>query len=134
MRKVFKSNAGAVKREIAKGCGKILENSSELILSRVKENTAVKTGKTRRGWVRFISYGGKRAVIGNVYKNALWEEFGTGEYTVNGRKGGWVYKNEYGEFIFTKGKPPKRAFQRAYNQCEGKVILMAEKTFKEGLK
>ena len=73
------------------------------------------------------------ATIGSGYENAIWEEYGTGEYAAagNGRKGGWVYKAPDGTFHYTKGKKPRRAFQRAYMKVKPKIIRRAKEIFGE---
>lgn len=113
------------------GVQKWLEQSSELILSKTKKNTAVDSGKTREGWVKIVNPEKHSAVVGNFLENAVWEEFGTGEYALleNGRKGGWIYKSKDGNFYFTKGKPPKRAFQKAFSESRQQAVLLAEKIF-----
>lgn len=122
--------------EIEKGCGVWLDKTADMIKEKASENTAVNTGKTRSGWGKNINYSQKSATIGNVHKNAVWEEFGTGRYAQNGngRKEGWKYKGDDGNFYFTNGKLPKHAFQRAFEQNQNKAVFLAQKIFKEGLK
>lgn len=86
----------------------------------------VDTGKTKGSW----RYGVKRskdsieAVIGSDMMNAIWEEFGTGEYALNGdgRKGGWRYQDEEGNWHATRGKTPSRVFFKAYTALKDGII------------
>ncbi len=129
-------NSSHVKAAIEKAKAKWLEETAEMIVDSVKQNTAVDTGKTRDGWSKIVNTDNDFAVVANPLENAVWEEFGTGEYALsgNGRKGGWVYKGKDGEFHYTRGKQPKRPFQRAYEESRGEAISLAGKIFKEVLK
>ena len=63
-----------------------------------------------------------QSVIGNPLENAIWEEYGTGEYALkgNGRKKPWVYKDERGNWHTTHGKKPLRPLQKAFDKTKGK--------------
>ena len=52
----------------------------------------------------------------------------TGEYALegNGRKGGWAYKDAKGEWHYTKGKMPSRAFYKAFTTTKPKIVRRAE--------
>lgn len=67
--------------------------------------------------------GQAEAVIGNPLENAIWEEYGTGEYALkgNGRKNPWVYKDERG-WHTTHGKKPLRPLQKAFDKTKSKII------------
>lgn len=76
------------------------------------------------------------AIVGSPLENAIWEEFGTGEYAVkgNGRKTPWVYQDQKtGKFYKTKGKRPSRAFTKAFKIVKPKAERRVEQLFK-GLK
>lgn len=132
----FKNNSAAIKQCLERGCGRWLENTAEAITQKVRQNTAVDTGRTRDGWTKIVNKDAGIAFVGNTTENAVWEEFGTGEYALSGdgRKGGWVYADEKGGFHFTRGKQPKRAFQKAYLQSKNRAVLLAEKIVGEELK
>lgn len=127
----------------------VLSECAGELTSRVKRNSRVKTGKTknsfRYGVSRNFADGSFTAHIGSNDENAIWEEFGTGEYALNGdgRKGGWWYKNPNAkytktgklrkgskEFIFTKGKKPHRPFWRAFESLKPKIINRIQNSFK----
>ncbi|MBE6846070.1 MAG: HK97 gp10 family phage protein [Ruminococcus sp.] len=132
----LENNSVAVKEILERGCEKWLEKTAEAITQKVRQNTSVDTGETRDGWEKIVNKDAGVAIVGNTLENAVWEEFGTGEYALSGdgRKGGWVYADEKGGFHFTRGKPPKRAFHKAYLQCENEAALLAEKIIREELK
>lgn len=135
-----------VKEAMNKRITAVLEECAGELESAAKRNSRVKSGKTkgsfRHGITRNFADGSITAHIGSDYENAIWEEFGTGEYAINGdgRKGGWWYHNDSAkrtktgklrkgqqEFIFTRGKKPSRAFWNAFQSKKGKIINKLQK-------
>lgn len=114
----------------------VLEECASELESAVKRNSRVDTGKTKNSFRHRVTgsfmAGQYLAEIGSSDENAIWEEFGTGEYALqgNGRKGGWVYQAPKGEFYFTLGKEPQRAFWKAYNSMKGKIISFIQDSLK----
>lgn len=100
-----------------------LEESAGELESQVKRNTRVKTGQTKNSWKHKVDKDKHEAVVGSDLENAIWEEFGTGEYAVNGdgRQGGWYYVDEDGHGHFTHGKKPSRALHNAYITLKNKI-------------
>jgi len=143
---ILTDNIMKFNREMDAVVSQWLEESAGELEAQTKRNTAVGLvagGKTKGDWSHYVSESEQKAVIGNPDENAIWEEFGTGEYAVNGdgRKGGWYipigegegmisqavvdayhFKVVYGKngmrFAFTEGKKPKRAFENAKDACE----------------
>jgi hypothetical protein len=124
---------------IAELAYRALEESAGELESQVKRNTRVDTGQTKNSWKHRVTgsmmAGEYKAEIGSPMENAIWEEFGTGEYALNddGRKGGWFYEDEKGNGHFTRGKKPSRAFHRAYTSLKNKLIRHMQEIFKGGL-
>lgn len=116
-----------------------LEEACGELEAHVKRNTKVKTGQTKNSWrhrvVGSMMAGEYRGEVGSDYMNAVWEEFGTGDYALNGngRKGGWFYEDDEGNGHFTHGKKPRRPFQRAYDSMKNKLIKFIQDRFKGGL-
>ena len=111
-----------------------LEEASGEIEAQTKQNTKVDTGKTKGSWEHVVHEHKLEAEVGSRYKNALWEELGTGIYALNGdgRKTKWVYKNpKDGKFYTTVGKKPRRALYNAYNSKKNLIIREARRRFKE---
>ena len=144
---IFKDFSDEVNRKINALGVAWLEEASGEVEAQTKRNTKVDTGKTKSSWEHKVDEGELTAEVGSRYKNALWEELGTGEYALNGdgRKGGWVYKNpnatfnkdgslrknsKYGAFVFTLGKKPRRALHRAYESNKNKIIKSCQERFK----
>ena len=114
-------------------CGvKFLEEASGELEAQVKRNTKVDTGKTKGSWEHIVHEHKLEAEVGSRYKNALWEEFGTGIYALNGdgRKTKWVYKTPDGKYHTTVGKKPRRALYNAYNSKRNQIIREARRRFK----
>ena len=109
-----------------------LEEAAGELESQVKRNTRVDTGKTKNSWQHTIDSGSNTAIVGSSYENAIWEEFGTGEYALkgNGRKGGWTYKDAKGDWHRTYGKKPSRAFWNAFNSTKPRLINLIQNTLK----
>lgn len=105
------------------------EIGAELESQTARNQTRVKTGATKGGWTHVVGQG--EVTIGNPLENAIWEEYGTGDYAEKGgRKGGWVYKASDGNFYKTHGKKPIRPLRTAFDQNKGKV----QKRFEQALK
>lgn len=115
-----------------------LEEAAGELESQVKRNTAVDTGQTKNSWTHTVKSSGDEhtATVGSPLENAIWEEFGTGEYALNGngRKGGWAYKDrKTGKTIWTHGKHPRRPFFKAYTALKNRLIKHIQDVFKGGL-
>ena len=125
---------------IAELAYKALEEAAGELESQVKNNTAVDTGQLKGSWSHRVTgsmmAGEFEAQIGSPMENAIWEEFGTGEYAMygKGRKGGWSYKDDkWGVWWHTKGKHPRRPFHNAYTALKNKLIRHIQNVFKEGM-
>ena len=101
--------------------------------AQTKRNTKVDTGKTKGSWEHLVNAEKMEVKIGSRYKNALWEELGTGKYALNGdgRKTKWVYRTDDGKFHATVGKKPRRALYKAYESKKNLIIREARRRFKE---
>lgn len=128
----FKDFSIQVKAAIDKNINAVLEECAGELESQVKRNTRVRTGKTKNSFQHKVDDEKHIAYIGSNYENAIWEEFGTGEYALegNGRKGGWFYEDEKGDGHFTYGKKPSRAFYKAYTSLKNKLIKHIQDSLK----
>lgn len=110
----------------------LAECAGELV-SQVRRNSRVDTGKTRGSFQYKVVDSEHTAYIGSNDENAIWEEFGTGKYASNGdgRKGGWAYEGpKTGKTIWTHGKKPSRAFWNAYTSMKSKIIKRLQESLK----
>lgn len=110
----------------------VLEECAGELETQVKRNTRVDTGKTKNSWQHHVDDDTHTATIGSSYENAIWEEFGTGEYAIkgNGRKGGWAYQDAKGDWHRTTGKRPSRAFIHAFNERKNHIINRIQNALK----
>ncbi len=128
----FKDNRIKVEDALAeKGVALLYEALGEL-QAQTARNSRVDSGQTKGSWDYTVDEATLQGQVGSSLENAIWEEFGTGEYALegNGRKGGWFYKDVEGEGHFTHGKKPNRALWNAYEALKTKLISRAESIFK----
>lgn len=131
---MFIDNRVNVKNKIDSIAEAVLEECAGELESQTKRNTKVKTGKTKNSWEHkvYATAEGYEAAVGSNYQNAIWEEFGTGDYALhgNGRKGGWTYKDEKGEWHRTHGKKPRRALFWAFTSLKSSVESHIQNVFR----
>lgn len=111
----FENNVEKVKSTLDAVIIKSLYEIAGEILARTVHTTPVKSSQLRNSWTYAVDEDKKVAYIGSPLENAIWNELGTGEFALNGdgRKGGWFYEDENGEWHHTYGKPPRRTLYRA---------------------
>lgn len=127
----LKDDSIKVKAALGDAAIKFLYEAANVMQSQVKQNTAVDTGQLKGSWDFTVNESEKEAVIGSPLENAIWEEFGTGEYALHGdgRKGGWVYVDEKGGH-FTRGKKPRRMLHNAFETKRTAIVKEAERIIK----
>ncbi|MGP1361067.1 MAG: HK97 gp10 family phage protein [Candidatus Fimenecus sp.] len=110
-----------------------LEEAGSEIEAQAARNTKVKTGATKRSWQHSVDEAAGECSIGSNYDNAIWEEFGTGIYAVNGngRKTPWIWTDEKGKTHKTVGKRPRRMLFSAFKQTKKTVEALAKAKFGE---
>lgn len=129
----FKDYSREVTEKINQAAITWLEEASGELEAQTKRNTKVDTGQTKGSWEHVVHESKFEAEVGSRYKNALWEEFGTGIYALNGngRKTKWVYRNpKDGKFYTTVGKKPRRALWNAYQSLKSTLKNSAREKFK----
>lgn len=140
----FEDNSVKIKSQMKNAAIAALYEMAGEIHAQTVRNSAVGKiggGKTKGSWQYVVDEETMTAYIGSNYENAIWEEFGTGEYALNGdgRKGGWwipldaggmteaqaqaygftIRKGKNGKkYAFTKGKKPKRALFKAFTSVK----------------
>lgn len=110
----------------------VLEECAGELESQTKRNSRVDTSKTKNSFQHMVDTDSHTAYIGSSYDNAIWEEFGTGEHALhgNGRKGGWAYKDAKGDWHYTRGKKPSRAFWNAFTSLKNAIIKHIQNSLK----
>lgn len=105
--------------------------------ARIMRNSRVDLGQTKGSYTYHVDINKQQCQVGSPLENAIWEEYGTGEYALNGngRKGGWyVHESQLSQkaksrlrvahskngqkFYFTKGKTPNRPIQNAIDSTK----------------
>lgn len=122
-----------VKNAIEEKALKFLEEAASEVESQARRNSRVDTGQLKGSWTHVVDESAQKATIGSPLENAIWEEFGTGEYALHGdgRKGGWYYVDDVGNGHFTHGKTPNRTLQRAFDQKKTVIQKRANQIFGE---
>lgn len=132
----FKDYRIEVKAAIDNSIDAVLAECAGEMVSQVRRNydtfPRVDTGQTKNSFQYKVVDSEHAAYIGSNYENAIWEEYGTGEYALagNGRKGGWVYVDAKGKGHFTRGKKPGRHFWKAFTENKDKIINRIQNALK----
>ena len=133
----FNNNSIKIKEAISNAATAFLEEAGGMIKSQAQINSRVDTGKTKGDYQYKVveESDGGTVYVGSNNENAIWEEFGTGEYALkgNGRKGGWSYQDEKGEWHHTLGKTPTRALFNAFNFMKGKLKKRLQQVLKDSI-
>lgn len=148
----FTDNSVQVTNAIEQAAIAWLHECSGEIVSQTARNTRVDKSQLKGSWDYKIDRGKLESVIGSPLENAIWEEFGTGEFAVNknGRKGAWyvpvenytgrkrptyngkvivVYGKNKRKFYKTNGKRGTKAFTKAFDGLKAKIIQSAKDKF-----
>ena len=133
---VFQDFSIEVKAAINDSVKAYLYEAGGELEAQVKRNSRVGTGQLKNSWSYKVNEKDGICTVGSPLENAIWEEFGTGEYALHGdgRKGGWFYKDDEGKWHHTYGKKPHRAFKRAFDSLKSALINRAEEILKGNLK
>lgn len=128
----FKDNSLKVKAALNEKTIAWLHEAAGEIESQSKRNTRVDTGQLKNSWANTVDESNGIATVGSPLENAVWEEFGTGEYALHGdgRKTAWTYKDRKGKWHRTSGKRPSRALNNAFASLKGKLKARLEQILK----
>lgn len=135
-----------------------LYEASGEIKSAAQRNSRVKTSDTKNSFDYQVDEGKGESQIGSPLENALWEEFGTGSYAINGdgRSGYWIFvkdgttksqnpksyslaeakkkvaimRSKGLDAYYTNGKKPSRALYNAFTSLQSKLVSRLESILK----
>ena len=129
----FVDNSMQVKAAINDAVISWLYEAAGEVESQVKRNTAVDTGQLKSSWTYNVDESKQEAIVGSPLENAIWEEFGTGQYALNGdgRKTPWAYQDIKGKWHTTTGKRPKRALHKAFESKKSAIQKALQNKLKE---
>lgn len=142
-----------IKAAIKQAALQWMEETAGELEAQTKRATTSDTGQTKNSWKHDVDADAMEAVVGSDLENAIWEEYGTGEFAAegNGRKGAWYVPVEsvtgskkptyngqvvivYGRggqaFYKTNGKQPKKMLHGAWDR----VIPKAKKALAAKIK
>lgn len=132
-----------------------LEAAAGEIETAVHRNSRNDTSQTRGSWKHLVDESALEVTIGSPLENAIWEEFGTGEYadgTQPGRSGAWyvpaekatgkkkpsfngkvvvVYGKNKQKFYKTNGKKPNHTLQKSFDSRKPAITNRAKQIFGE---
>lgn len=95
----------------------MLEELKNDIAQQASLNSPVDTGNLSRSFLSdsYVDSAEQTAHIGSSLEYSIYQEFGTGEFALNGngRKGGWKYRALNGKWYVTTGVKPQRMLYRA---------------------
>ena len=117
----FQDNRIEVKTAIGSAVTAFLHEACGELEAQTKRNSKVKTGQTKGSYGYAVDESELTGYVGSDYDNAVWEEFGTGEYALKGRG------------HFTYGKKPRRPLFRAFTALRTKITARAEQILRERL-
>lgn len=148
----FKDNSGKVKAALNRAVKQLLYEAAGTIKSQAKQNSAVDSTDTKDSWDYTVDVAKGEAKIGSPLQNAVWEEFGTGDYALEkGRSTPWyvpvdgytgkkkpsyngkvviVYGKNGRKFYKTNGKKPRRTLHNAFHVKKAAIIKRAEQIIK----
>ena len=148
----FEDNTDEIIDRMRKKALAWLEEAGGEVEARTKINARKDTRQTAESFRHEVDEADMVCAIGSDQENALWEEFGTGEYALkgDGRAGEWyvpvdrckgkkkptfngrvviVHGKNGMDFYKTNGKRGNRALFNAFNSTKGKMIKGAEMHF-----
>ncbi len=109
----FEDNRVKVKDAIGSAAIVFLHEACGLLEKQTKQNAKVKTGQTKGSYSYAVDEVELTGYVGSNYENAIWEEFGTGEYALNGdgriwtrREIGIIRKENGREGLFSRRSLP----------------------------
>lgn len=121
----YTDNSAMVKAALSEGVRAFLYEAGGELQAQTMRNSRVDTGQTKGSYQYKVQEGTgeSTAHVGSNLQNAIWEEFGTGEYALHGdgRKGGWKYVDAKGKGHFTRGKTANRPLYNAFNTLREKL-------------
>lgn len=106
----------------------------DLVAGQAADNSPRDSGDLKRSFKEdsYVDEAEGVAYIGSSLKYSIYQEYGTGEYALQGkgRLGGWVYySDKKGRFYFTKGTTPKRMLYRAIKTTRPMIEARAKEIF-----
>lgn len=92
----FTNNSAQVKGTLNDAVIAYLHEAGGELAGQAARNSRRGSGQLAGSWTYKVDEGKGVCTVGSPLQNAIWEEFGTGQYALNGdgRKGWWVYVDD----------------------------------------
>ena len=156
----FTDNSVKVKADLNEALVAFLIEASAEVKTQAERYTPTGSSQLKRSWDTTVDAGKLEAIVGNTQEYAIYQEFGTGEYALEGkgRKGYWVYVKDSDngsvarstkqytlaqakrimamlrkkglEAYYTNGTRPKRMLYKAFQLTKPKIEERAKQIFK----
>ena len=121
----FEDNSKKVKQQIQRATEAGMESALLMIEGAAKAKAPVDDGELRDKLDHNVTKKGNQMIgkMGSPLDYAPYVEFGTGEHAENGagRKGGWSYQDEEGNWHYTKGQKPQPYLRPAFRENKKNV-------------
>lgn len=140
----FEDNRNQVKQALSRAVEAYLEEAGGELQAQTVKNSRTDFGQTKGSYRYALDQSEGACYIGSQLENAIWEEFGTGDYAIQGgRKTPWyvpvegyqgtkkptfngkvvvVYGKNGKAYYKTNGKKPNRPLQKAFDANKEKLI------------
>ena len=126
----FTNDSVKVAQAIEERLKAAMEEVGGELVSQTQTASRVDTGQTKGSYDHKVNSSGKEVsvTVGSDHINAIYEEFGTGEYAVkgDGRKDPWTHKGRDGKFHRTRGKTPNKPMEKAFLASRARIIKRIE--------
>ena len=121
----FTDNTAKIKAALSEGVIGFLHEAGGEIQAQTQRNSRVDTGQTKGSYKYMVDEGKDESTVavGSDLENAIWEEFGTGEYALHGdgRKDGY------------HGKTPRQPLTKAFQSVAPKIKKQLVNVIKQNL-
>ncbi|WPC08009.1 HK97-gp10 family putative phage morphogenesis protein [Globicatella sp. PHS-GS-PNBC-21-1553] len=128
----FINNQKYFKGKLKDAAIQFLMEGAELVEASQKALSPVDLGALRDSVGNNIDERSLTAQIGSNSEYAIFVNKGTGEFAENGmgRKGGWSYQDQQGQWHFTKGQKPQPFIEQSFKQNKTNIQSLAKNIFK----
>lgn len=142
----FEDNRNQVKQALSRAVEAYLEKAGGELQAQTVKNSRTDFGQTKGSYQYAVDRSEGACYVGSQLENAIWEEFGTGDYAIQGgRKTPWyvpvegykgtkkptfngkvvvVYGKNGKAYYKTNGKKPNRPLQKAFDANKEKLIKL----------